>query len=162
MQFFIREFSDGEEEIVGHLHKIIYRNEYGWGDSFIRYAVEIARSFPTRRVPGDHLWVAESDGKVVGSVMLCHTDTPEIGQLRLFIVDKPYRRIGIGSALLSTLLDEAKSLGYSKIILWTADPLTDAIKCYSKLGFSETESVANNEWSLSSKTIFEIKMELEL
>ena len=94
--------------------------------------------------------------------MLCETDDSDIGQLRLFAVEKDYRKFGIGSALIHAFISKAKDAGYRKIILWTASPLTAAIRHYEKLGFVAVESIENHTWSTDGSTVKEVKMEMSL
>ena len=101
---------------------------------------------------GEELFVADCDGVLAGCIMLCQADDPSVGQLRLFAVEKDYRRYGIGSALIAAFMQKAKDSGYQKIILWTASPLTDAIRHYEKLGFKATESVENATWNTDGKS----------
>ena len=49
--------------------------------------------------------------------MLCETDDPSTGQLRLFAVEKSRRRQGIGRALMEALLAKAQEAGYKTLIL---------------------------------------------
>ena len=141
----------------------MYAEEYRWGDAFIAYAQNVALSF-AKREPNDReaLWVAEADGKLIGCVMLCQTDEPSTGQLRLFLVEKAYRRVGVGKALLDALLTKAREAGYQTLILWTASPLTEAIRRYEKMGFCCVEAVENSEWSLDGEKLNEIKMQMTL
>ncbi len=164
MEFIIRPFRPGEEKYVANLHERLYSNEYGWGPGFIDYAKAIALEFPERRKPPkDELWVAEtSDGELVGSVMLCATDDPEVGQLRLFAVEKHCRRQGIGSALMAKLFEQAREIGFKKLILWTAAPLEAAIRGYERAGFQVVESSENTNWCTDGSSITEIKMEMTL
>ncbi|MFC2662777.1 MAG: GNAT family N-acetyltransferase [Eubacterium sp.] len=114
--------------------------EYSWRPSFSDYAASIALNFAKK--PGndrEELFIAVADGKPVGCIMLCETDNHDVGQLRLFAVEKEYRKLGIGSALLQAFFQKAKSSGYQKIILWTASPLTAAIRQYKKMGFQTTD-----------------------
>lgn len=99
---------------------------------------------------------------LIGCIMLCQTDVPEIGQLRLFAVEKEYRRYGVGTALINAFMEKAKSVGYQKLVLWTASPLTAAIHHYEKIGFQITESVENHTWSTNGETLDEIKMEIDM
>ena len=94
--------------------------------------------------------------------MLCQTDDADVGQLRLFAVEKEYRCYGIGSALIEAFMNKAKEAGYKKIILWTASPLTAAIRHYEKLGFKAVDSVKNTAWNTDGDSLDEIKMELIL
>ena len=163
MDLIVRPYRRGEEQYVADLHKKLYSEEYGWGPNFIDYAVEIAMDFAKKRKnSGEELFVAEQDGVLAGCIMLCQTDTPDIGQLRLFAVEKDHRRYGLGTALLRALMDKAKEAGYKKVILWTASPLTAAIRHYEKLGFHVVEEVENNTWSNDGTSLYEIKMELDI
>lgn len=163
MDYTIRSYKPGEEMFVADLHKRLYSSEYSWGPSFTDYAMDIAIEF-TKKEKSDkeELFVADCHGVLAGCIMLCQTDAPAVGQLRLFAVEKAYRRYGIGSALADACMKKAKEAGYKKIILWTASPLTDAIRHYKKLGFKTVESVKNTTWDLDGTSLDEIKMELIL
>ena len=108
------------------------------------------------------MFVAEADGRLVGCIMLCGTDDPDVGQLRVFAVEKEYRRQGIGAALIRTAMDKAKSAGYTRLMLWTADAVTDALHKYEKLGFKTTETAENYTWRPDGKAVVEIKMEKDI
>lgn len=49
-----------------------------------------------------------------------------------------------------------------EIILWTARPLKKAIRQYERIGFRSVEEKENTEWSLDGKTVFEVKMEMNI
>ena len=94
--------------------------------------------------------------------MLCETDDAKIGQLRLFAVEKEYRRYGVGTALINAFMEKAKSVGYQKLVLWTASPLSAVIHHYEKIGFQITGAVENHTWSTNGETLDEIKMEMDI
>jgi len=163
VNFTIRPYRQGEEQYVANLHKALYSSEYSWGPSFTDYAMKIAADFAKgEKNEREELFVADCDGVLAGCIMLCRTDDPAVGQLRLFAVEKNYRGSGIGSALLSAFMQKAGASGFRKIILWTASPLSDAIRQYEKLGFKAVESVENTTWHTAGKSLDEIKMELSL
>ena len=163
MSIIVRPYRSGEELYVADAHRRIYSEEYHWGPSFTHYAAEIALSFPSRsHDAGEELWIAELDGNLVGSVMLCRTAEETIGQLRLFLVEKAHRCQGIGHALTTVLLERARAVGYKQLILWSASPLHEALSHYEKLGFHTVETVDNPDWSLVSEVVTEIKMVLNL
>ncbi|MDO4989626.1 MAG: GNAT family N-acetyltransferase [Eubacteriales bacterium] len=163
MDFTIRPYRRGEEEYVARLHERLYSEEYGWGPEFVRYAVEIPRHFAGKeRNDREELFIAEQGGRPVGSMMLCATEDPDVGQLRVFAVEKDCRRQGIGAALLQAALEKAKSAGYTKLILWTADAVTDALRKYETLGFRVMETKENRSWRPDGEAVIEIKMEKEL
>lgn len=163
MEYRIRPFVSGEEHYVAELHKRLYANEYGWGAAFTDYAAKIALDFAKKdKNNREALLIAESGGVPVGCIMLCLTDDPQVGQLRLFAVEQACRGQGIGSALISALMDIAKNAAYQKLVLWTADPLTAAIRRYEHLGFRKTETVKNTTWRTDGGEVDEIKMEMDL
>ena len=163
MDFVIRSYRHGEEQFAANLHKRLYQEEYSWGPSFTDYAVKIALDFAAKpKSSKEDLFVADENGTLIGCIMLCQTEDPEVGQLRLFAVEKEYRRYGVGKALMSALMEMALSAGYRRLILWTASPLTAAIHYYEKVGFRITEAVENSTWSTKGETLQEIKMEMDL
>ena len=163
MTVLIRTYRPGEEEYVADLHERLYTEEYGWGPAFVTYAKKIAVDFPKRPASDrEGLWIAEVEGEPAGSVMLCETEDPSVGQLRLFAVEKSRRRQGIGRALMEALLAKAEEVGYETLILWTAGPLEAAIRQYERFGFRIMETVENCTWRPDGEPVLEIKMEKTL
>ncbi|WP_330683987.1 GNAT family N-acetyltransferase [Petrocella sp. FN5] len=89
----------------------------------------------------DHCLMAEVEGKVVGAVwtrVFPEKDqgfakmeaTPELA-ISLY---KPYRKKGLGKALMEQMLQLLDSLGYEKVAL-SVQKENPAIKLYEKLGF---------------------------
>ena len=162
-EFQIRPFRKGEENYVADAHERVYVEEYGWGENFYKYARQIALDFGAApKKPREELWLAEMNGKLLGSVMLVETDDPQVGQLRLFLVEKSARKQGIGSALVETLLAKAREWGYKRLILWTAEPLHDARRYYGKIGFVMTEKTENHDWRVDGGSVVEEKWEMDL
>lgn len=99
---------------------------------------------------------------MIGCIMLCQPEAPLKGQRKLFLVEKDYRRYGVGAALTKALMEKAKALGYQELIPWTASPLSDAIPHYEKLGFCRAEEVENHTWNLDGEPLQEVKMIMQL
>ena len=111
------------EKHVAELHRRLYTEEYSWGPAFIGYAAGIAMDFAKKEKNSrEELFIAEYRGHLAGCIMLCQTDDHDVGQLRLFAVEKSCRRHGI-KALMDTVMSMARTAGYKKKILWTASPL---------------------------------------
>lgn len=109
MAFTVRPYKPGEETYVADAQIRIYTEEYNWGPAFTDYAVQIALDFAAReKEDGEGLWVAEAKGKLIGCILLCRTEEPLTGQLRLFLVEREYRRYGVGSALTKELIGKRK------------------------------------------------------
>jgi GNAT superfamily N-acetyltransferase len=61
-----------------------------------------------------------------------------IGRIVRMSVDRSHRRSGVGTRLLRALLGEARTLGYTKIVLETTETWNDAIGFYLRNGFRIT------------------------
>jgi GNAT superfamily N-acetyltransferase len=121
---------------------------------FIKYLAEFVRD-----QAGSGLWIAEADGKIVGSAAVVRVDG-DTAQFRWFLVDENYQNMGIGGRLFKTSLDFCRENSYKHIFLWTFKGLDPARRLYDRAGFILTEEKQNTEWS--SEVITEQKMELRL
>ncbi len=81
-------------------------------------------------------WLAIDDNNVVGTIAIIDCGRNR-GFLRRMYVAKRFRRKGIGTKLLATLLRYAKKHHYKRIFLWTDEEMKDAIKMYEKEGFEK-------------------------
>jgi GNAT superfamily N-acetyltransferase len=116
-----------------------YANEYGWDASFETLAVQIVSDYAQTRDPSrESAWVAELDGRRVGCVM-CVTADPVTAQLRMLLVDRRARGRGVGSRLVGECLAFARDVGYTRMKLWTNDPLVAARHVYLAHGFRLVE-----------------------
>lgn len=88
------------------------------------------------------------------------SDKPWEGQLRWFIVEKEYRKYGIGRGLMDKLLEFAEKCEYKHIFLWTASNLGRALSFYNHQGFYETDRFLETEWC--DEPIYEIKLEKDI
>ena len=64
----------------------------------------------------DTTWVADDDGKIVGSAVL-EVYSPKIAEIRSFVVHKDYRGQGVGKGLISTAVDAAQSSTATVVIM---------------------------------------------
>jgi ribosomal protein S18 acetylase RimI-like enzyme len=84
--------------------------------------------------PGNHVFVAESDGGVVGMVAVQHLDEG-VGEIRRLRVAASHRRRGIGSALLERALSFCQEKEYYKITLDTFVDREPALRLFEKFRF---------------------------
>ena len=78
--------------------------------------------------------VVYQDGKPIGGGAIRPYDETAIELKRVFV--RPSAQgCGVGTELVSKLIEWAKELGYQKMILETGDLLAESVHVYSKLGF---------------------------
>ncbi|POY35385.1 GNAT family N-acetyltransferase [Solitalea longa] len=104
---------------------------------------------------GGAIIMAEVDGQAVGTVALKRVDY-ETFEMTKMAVDENYRGLKIGWLLGKAILNKAKELGATKVILYSNRILVPAITMYHKLGFVE---VALEE---SGYVRSDIKMEIDV
>ncbi len=122
---------------IGHIiemHGRIYAEEQGYGLSFEAYVAESIAEFcytynPSREV----MWFCEHNGKIIGFLSL--VDRGDEAQLRYFIIEKDYRGIGLGNALMGRFMSFLNEKGYNSAYLLTANDLPAAARLYLKNGF---------------------------
>ena len=85
---------------------------------------------------GNHFWVAEIGGQIVGMIGVQHHDRG-IGQVRRLRVAREYRRRGIGSALLETAITFCGENQCLKVALDTFAERGRVVEMFEKLGFRQ-------------------------
>uniref|UniRef100_A0A8C8DFT1 N-acetyltransferase 8 n=1 Tax=Oryzias sinensis TaxID=183150 RepID=A0A8C8DFT1_9TELE len=109
---------------------------------FNRY-IEVTLSSDLRDVTSSYLrspdscfWVAESEGRVVGTVAcLPAENAPGCLELKRMSVRRSHRGRGIAKALCRTVEDFTRDRGYGAVVLHTSMVATDAQKLYEHMGF---------------------------
>lgn len=116
-------------------HGALYAQDWGYDARFEALVARIAAEFLERFDPArERCWIAEIDGENVGSVCLVKKSAT-IAKLRLLIVDRRARGLGIGRRLVDECVRFARHAGYRKITLWTHGQLTAARAIYARAGF---------------------------
>lgn len=131
----LRNLKVGDIGWVAHRQGILYAKEYGWDGSFEALVAEIAAQFVKNFDPvNENAWIAECDGRVVGSVFLVKVSDAE-AKLRLLYVEPEVRGTGLGRRLTQECIAFARARGYLKLSLWTNDILHAARHIYQTSGF---------------------------
>ena len=113
----------------------LYAEEYGWSIEFEALLAEIGADFIRNFLPGrDFCWIAERGGQPVGAVFLVHLDD-KVAKLRMLHVEAAARGMGIGKRLVEQCVNQARTSGYSRLMLWTNDILVAARAIYERAGF---------------------------
>jgi GNAT superfamily N-acetyltransferase len=93
--------------------------------------------------PGGRLLLATHDGAAVGCVAVRAFHGSRCEMKRLFVRSSA-RGLGVGGALVSRVLDEARAIGYLEIVLDTLPMMADAQRLYEQFGFREISAYRPN------------------
>ena len=134
------ELRPGDLGTVTALHGEIYAREHGYNHIFEAYVAESLAEFgkqfdPTR----DRLWIAERQGRILGSVGILSRENGQC-QLRWLLVTPDARGVRLGATLLDSCIEFARSAGYRGIYLWTVHTLAAAARLYERAGFELVET----------------------
>lgn len=136
---------------IVYRHGGVYAEEFGWDADFERWVAKIIADYAALRDPDraaerarSAAWIAEVGGAPAGSV-LCVPDKPgstvepggeTTARLRVLLVERWARGLGIGGRLVDEVLRFARQAGYTRITLSTYDTLTSACRIYMATGFT--------------------------
>ncbi|HEX6454111.1 MAG TPA: helix-turn-helix domain-containing GNAT family N-acetyltransferase [Trebonia sp.] len=148
----IRPPRPGDLGWVVHRHGAVYAAEFGWNADFERWVARIIADYMDNPDPARAAaWIAEVDGAPAGSVLCVPDDghggsdgsTDHAGgtggstaRLRVLLVERWARGLGIGARLVDEALAFARQAGYRRITLSTYDILASARRIYQAAGFT--------------------------
>ncbi|RON67112.1 MarR family transcriptional regulator [Pseudomonas fluorescens] len=144
--YVLRDPQPGDMGTVMQQQAALYSREYGWNSEFEALVAEVIAKYLRDFDPAcERCWIAEKDGKVIGSVFVVRQDETT-AKLRMLYVDASARGLGIGRRLVDECLRFARQIGYTRMTLWTTSNLTAARQIYQKAGFELVEEEAVNRF----------------
>ena len=118
---------------ITYLHGILYASEQGWDHTFDAYVAIPLAEFAKSHSSRERIWIAEKEGRIVGSVAIVKFSEKE-AQLRWLLLDPDVRGLGLGRRLLKEALDFCRKAEYISVFLWTVNTLPVAAMLLSISG----------------------------
>lgn len=94
--------------------------------------------------PSGRLLLAEDEGRSAGVACLLRHDA-QVAEIKRLYVRITSRGRGVGRALLQALIDEAQTVGYTRVRLDSASFMTEAHQLYEAMGFVRTAPYSKSE-----------------
>lgn len=107
------------------------------------YDEEVAHLDQKYGLPWGRLYLARCDGELAGCIGLRKMDEQNCEMKRLYVRPQ-FRGRHIGGQLVQQVIDDAKSIGYSHMLLDTFPFLDSAVRMYRACGFYEIERYNDN------------------
>jgi DNA-binding MarR family transcriptional regulator/GNAT superfamily N-acetyltransferase len=146
--FLLRSHRPGDIGWVVSSQAKAYAEEYGWDISYEALVAEICAQFiKNYDAAREHCWIAEAGGEPLGSIFLVNGGD-DIAKLRLLLVEKKARGLGVGRALVDQCISSAREKGYRKMTLWTQSVLVAARGIYQAAGFHRVKEEPHHSFGV--------------
>ena len=89
--------------------------------------------------PRGDILLAEAQGTPIGCAMYYPIGIDGVTEIKRVYVDPNARGTGAGRKLIEDAMRRARSDGYTRMVLDTMAPLTEAISLYTRMGFTPCE-----------------------
>ena len=125
--------TDEQVEAVRELWRS-YWAEFGFTPCFQGFDQEVAGLPGKYAPPSGRLLIAIDDGNVIGAIALRAVDAETCEAKRLYITPA-HRGGGVSRILMQRVMDEARSIGYRRMVGDTMPVMTQALAMYDRMGF---------------------------
>jgi len=128
------------KEYLDHIRELFieYATSLGFDLCFQNFDKELAELPGEYAPPDGRLLIALYEIRIAGCVGL-RKITNGVCEIKRMYVRPEFRRKGIGRGLAVTIIEEARKVGYKRMVLDTLPSMEEAISLYRSLGFQETE-----------------------
>jgi ribosomal protein S18 acetylase RimI-like enzyme len=142
-----RTFRDADAQAIVDLHERVYRPQYGMDERFLASVADsieaaLAGGWPSS---GGAVWLVDGAEGLSGSLALTEEEDG-LGRVRWFVFAPVLRGRGLGRALVTEVVSEARAAGLRRLELVTFSALTAAAHLYRSAGFHVLSTREMNEW----------------
>jgi ribosomal protein S18 acetylase RimI-like enzyme len=146
MSFELRsDLRPGDLGAIVSLHGAIYAKECGFDPTFEADIARLLGEFVKARTDLDRLWIAERDGRVVGSIAII-SHSGKDAQLCWLLVDPSARSMGLGRRLLNEAIAFCRRCEYEYVFLRNVNRLTAASHLFQSVGFEKVAERSSERW----------------
>jgi GNAT superfamily N-acetyltransferase len=137
----------GELGALVSLHGTVYARECGFDSTFEADIARLLGEFIHARTELDRLWIAEWEGRLVGSIaIVSHSERD--AQLCWLLVDPSARSLGLGRRLITEAIAFCRHRGYEYVFLRNVRGLTAASHLFQAVGFEKVAERATDRWGV--------------
>ena len=120
-----------------------YAESLGFSLCFQDFDKELANLPGDYAQPSGRLLLAFDNSQIIGCIALRKL-AEGICEMKRLYVRSEYRGKGIGKKLADSIIEEAKAIGYHRMLLDTLPVMKEATAMYRSMGFSEIPSYYRN------------------
>ena len=137
-----------EESPSTEMHGSFYAREHHFGSFFEnKVAAGLAEFSGRLDNPGNQIWLAMLNGRIVGSVAIDGEDLGNNGApLRWFILDEGCRGSGVSRKLIAEAMKFCDERAFSAVQLYTFNKLAAARCLYESFGFELSKEWQGDQW----------------
>jgi ribosomal protein S18 acetylase RimI-like enzyme len=138
----------GDLGAVIAVHGTVYARECGFDSTFEAHVACSLGEFIHARTTGDQLWIAEREGRLVGSIaIVSHSERD--AQLCWLLVDPSARSLGLGSRLLQEAVAFCRCRKYEYVFLRSFRVLAAASRLFRLVGFEKVQERPSERWGVA-------------
>ncbi len=111
--------------------------------SYRGFEQEMARFESLFTLPSGIFFLVEAEGEIAGCCGLMRHDD-RLAEVKRLYVRPRFRGLALGNKLVSAVIDKARQLGFSRLILDAVPPTVAAQRLYEQKGFTEITPYYSN------------------
>ena len=131
----MRDLEIGDAGWIAARHAELYAKDEGYDATFEALVMRILADFIEARDPKtERAFIPVVDSVRLGSVF-CVLDDPHTARLRMFFLEPFARGLGLAPVMLEAVIEHARRVEASKLVLWTHASHVAACRLYERRGF---------------------------